>query len=65
MPEAQRITVTEAREKVMAGKALLVCAYTDDAAFARYNLDGAISLTAFKSGVDNLPTDKEIIFYCD
>ena len=63
--EALRITATETRKKVMAGKALLVCAYPDDASFARYHLDGAISLAAFKARAGNLPRDQEIIFYCD
>lgn len=65
MAEAQRITVAEAREKVLAGQALLVCAYANEASFARYHLDGAISLAEFKARVDTLPKDREIIFYCD
>lgn len=65
MAEAQRITVAEAREKVVAGQALLVCAYANDASFARYHLDGAISLAEFKTRVDTLPRNQEIIFYCD
>lgn len=65
MPDAKRVTAAETREKVMAGKALLVCAYADDSAFARYRLDGAISLADFKARVSTLPKEQEIVFYCD
>lgn len=65
MAEAQRITAAETRQKVQTGKALLVCAYANEAAFARYHLDGAISLAAFQARVGSLPKEQEIIFYCD
>lgn len=65
MAEALRITATEARSKVTQGKALLVCAYANEAAFARYHLDGAMSLADFQARAGNLPKGQEIIFYCD
>jgi hypothetical protein len=41
MSEAIRISQEETRQKVLGGQALLVCAYADDAKFARYKLEGA------------------------
>ena len=61
MSEAIRISQEEARQKVLAGQALLVCAYTDDAKFDRHHLEGAISLSAFQARVEDLPRDQEII----
>jgi len=63
--ETERITPQEAREKVQAGKALLICSYTDDVKFARYHLEGAISLSAFKAMEEKLDREREIIFYCN
>lgn len=65
MADAIRVSATETRQKVQAGKALLVCAYADEANFARYHLDGAISLAAFQARAGSLPREQEIIFYCD
>ena len=65
MSEAVRITQEEARQKVLAGRALLVCAYADDAKFARYNLEGAIPLSALQARIGELSKDQEIIFYCN
>ena len=65
MSEVIRISPEEAREKVVSGKAMLICAYADDAKLDQYHLEGAISLSSFKSIVGNLPKDQEIIFYCN
>jgi hypothetical protein len=65
MTEPLRINAAETRQHVQAGKALLVCAYADGAAFARYHLDGAISLADFQARAGSLPREQEIIFYCD
>jgi hypothetical protein len=59
-----RISVEEARRKVQADEALLVCAYEDDAKCRALNLDGSISLTAFQSKVGSLAKSDEIIFFC-
>jgi hypothetical protein len=65
MSEVERITIEKAREKVLLGRALLVCAYDRDDKFAQYHLEGAISLSAFKKKVSGLPKEQEIIFYCN
>lgn len=65
MNRIPRIPPAEARQKTKSGEALLVCAYRDDAKFTKYHLEGAIPLSTFKERADNLPDDKEIIFYCD
>ncbi|SDX84987.1 hypothetical protein SAMN03080603_00865 [Acetomicrobium thermoterrenum DSM 13490] len=62
MPE--RIEIEEARKKVKAGEALLVCAYADENKFKKVHLEGAISLQELQSKEDDLPKDKELIFYC-
>jgi rhodanese-related sulfurtransferase len=64
MAEPERITPEEAYQKLKNGKALLVCAYEDDAKFKMMQLQGAISLSEFKAKLPSLPKDGEIIFYC-
>ena len=64
MPEPIRISVEDARRKVTAGSALLVCAYDDDDKFKNNHLEGAISLADFRAKLPSLSTDQEIIFYC-
>jgi hypothetical protein len=61
---AERIEVEEARRKVSAGDALLVCGYTDEAKCDRIRLEGAISLKQFEERAAGLSKDREIIFYC-
>jgi hypothetical protein len=63
MAEVERIPVEEARRKIKAGQALLVCAYEDEAKCRMMNLDGSMSLTSFESKVGSLPKGQEIIFY--
>lgn len=64
MTEPIRISPNEAREKVTSGPALLVCAYDDENKFNANHLEGAISLSNFRSRLSSLPQDQEIIFYC-
>ncbi len=64
MAEIERISVADARRKVQAKQALLVCAYPDEAKFNAARLDGAISLASFESRVVTLPKSQELIFYC-
>jgi hypothetical protein len=64
MEPIERISVEDARKKVTANQALLVCAYEDEARCRAVNLDGSISLTAFQSKAPSLPKDREIIFFC-
>ena len=65
MSEIIRISPEEAREKVSDGKALLVCAYDSDEKFAKFHLEGAISLADFKGMADELQKDQQIILYCN
>jgi hypothetical protein len=62
--QVNRITPEDARQKVNAGAALFVCAYDDNEKFMNNQLEGAISLDAFRSKLNHLPQDQEIIFYC-
>jgi hypothetical protein len=59
-----RIDVEEARQRVTAGTALLVCAYDDEEKCRRLALEGAISLARFRSLAPSLGRDRELIFYC-
>jgi hypothetical protein len=63
MTEPIRVAPEEIYEKVKSGKALLVCAYEDDAKFKMMQLESAISLNEFKSKLPSLSKDQEIIFY--
>ncbi len=60
----KRIDPAEARAKVQAGKALLVCSY-DDEECKRMLLEGAMLRSIFESKVSSLSKDQEIIFYCN
>jgi hypothetical protein len=62
--EVARITPQEAHAQVVAGRALLVCAYEDPARCADIRLEGAISIQEFRARRPALPRDQEIIFYC-
>ena len=64
MTQPVRISTEETRQRVRAGSALLVCAYDDDEKFKNNHLQGAISLSEFKSRLPSLSQDQEFIFYC-
>ena len=64
MADIERISVEDARQKVSANEALLVCAYDDEAKCRMANLEGSISLTSFQSKAASLPKNQEIIFFC-
>jgi len=64
MTEPIRISPEEARQKITSGSALLVCAYDDEKKFNKVHLEGALSLTQFKSKLSSLAKEKKIIFYC-
>ena len=64
MENIERISVADARRKVRANEALLVCAYEDDAKCRKIQLDGSTSLTSFQSKAASLPKSQEIIFFC-
>jgi hypothetical protein len=60
----KRIDAEEARAKVQAGKALLVCSY-DDEKCKDILFEGAMLRSTFESKVSSLSRDQEIIFYCN
>jgi hypothetical protein len=60
-----RIEPLEARQKVAAGDALLVCAYENEGEFKHLQLENAVSFHTFKKLLAGLSPDKEIIFYCN
>jgi hypothetical protein len=60
----ERIDPASARTDTVAGRAVLVCGYEDDAKCRKGRLDGSIPLARFASMAPTLPKDKEIIFYC-
>ncbi len=64
MEEPRRMSPEEVYPRVKSGKALLICAYEDDAKFKKLQLQGAISLNEFKSKLPSLSKDQEIVFYC-
>ena len=64
MTQIMRIPPETARQKVISGSALLVCAYDDAQKFLDNHLEGAISLDEFKTRLKDLSHDQEIIFYC-
>ena len=65
MEKVLRIGPLEARRKVAADDALLVCAYESDTEFNHLQLERAVSFHAFKKLLAGLSPDKEIIFYCN
>ncbi len=64
MSEPERINPHETNGKVISGDALLVCAYDSDERFKTAHLEGAISLSEFKSKVPSIQRNQEIVFYC-
>ena len=62
--DVPRIVPAEAHGDVLAGKALLVCAYPDDAKCQSLKLEGSISLHELEQKLPSLGRDQEIIFYC-
>ena len=63
MLETVRIQPEEARQKVLSGQALLVCAYPVYEKFLKYHLEGAIPLSDLHAKEGRLSKDQEIIFY--
>jgi len=63
MTEPERIVPEEVYEKQKSGKALLVCAYEDEAKFETLHLQGAMSFNELKSQLPSLAKNQEIVFY--
>jgi hypothetical protein len=64
MAEVTRITVAKAREQVLSGKALFVCAYESEAMCSRNRLEGSLLRSEFEAKLPALSKDQEIILYC-
>jgi hypothetical protein len=64
MTEPIRISAQEARQKIAAGQALLVCAYDDADKFKSNHLEGAMSFSELRSRLPGLTKNQEMIFYC-
>lgn len=62
---AERIDVQTAHQHLDSDDgALLVCAYDENEKFERNHLEGALSMDELRRREDDLPEDREIIFYC-
>ena len=59
----ERISVEEARSKVQAGEAYLVCAYNDKRCEGLL-LEGALTRREFERKLPSIPKEQEIIIYC-
>jgi hypothetical protein len=59
----KKISPIEAKSRVDAEKALLVCIYADAKFNATAHLDGAIPMSEFELKKPTLSKDQEIIFY--
>ena len=59
-----RIDVQSARRDVSSGRALLVCAYADEAKCRKMALEGSMTLSQLESRASSLPNSQEIIFFC-
>lgn len=64
MSEVVRMRAEQVRSKVVAGEALLVCAYGAEDKFLANHLEGAIPLADFKQQLSGLDKETEIVFYC-
>jgi hypothetical protein len=64
MKKPKGIDPTQAREKVQAGEATLVCAYEEIEKCKKVLLDGSISLAELRATLKNRNKDEELIFYC-
>lgn len=64
MTDFNRVSPEEVRGRVSSGSALLVCAYDNEEKFNQNHLQGAISLSEFKSRLPSLSKGQEIVFYC-
>jgi len=62
--KVERISPKEIYEGVQTGETLLVCAYSDDAKFAKVHLKGAVSFKEFESKLKDTDKKKLMVFYC-
>ena len=59
-----RISVQDAREEVLSGRAKLVCAYEDRERCQKMLLEGAVPYQDFLAELPNLDPKQQIILYC-
>jgi len=64
MNDPERIDAFTTRERVLAGDALLVCAYAEPEKFRAARLEGAIGWPDLAERLPELARDAEIIVYC-
>jgi hypothetical protein len=64
MKKPKGIDPTQAREKVKAGHARLVCAYDDEEKCRKILLDGAVPMSRLRAELPRVDKDEEIILYC-
>ncbi len=64
MSDVTRVAPSEIRDRVLSGKALLICAYDSDEKFKGSHLEGGISLADFRARLTGLARDTELVFYC-
>jgi hypothetical protein len=64
MKKPKGIDPTQAREKVQAGQATLVCAYDHEEKCRKILLDGSITMKQLKASIDRRSKDEELVFYC-
>lgn len=59
----ERVSVEDARNRILKGESLLVCAYEGIERYRAVALEGSFALNSFMEIVDDIPFSKEIIFY--
>lgn len=62
--EPRRLEPQVVRERVLAGEALLVCAYDSPVSFPKFPLPGALPLERLRELEPSLARDTELVFYC-
>ena len=62
--DIERISPEQARQRVEAGRALLVCAYEDDSKCGAMRLPHSITLNDLQPRLASVPKNHELIFYC-
>ncbi|WP_243372131.1 ArsR family transcriptional regulator [Geotalea sp. SG265] len=64
MGDIPRTTVSDARQRVEEGRALLACAYESEEVCKGMLIAGAMTLAQFRERVPTLDKGQEVIFYC-
>ena len=64
MKKPKDIDPTQAREKVEAGRATLVCAYDDETKCKKILLEGSMTMSQLRPTLGKRNKDEELILYC-